>query len=365
MLKMTKKTVSFSAFVVVIFAILLFPSDSFADTNYVPSKYNGVKVYLSPANHSPDKIGCDNFSESNNASANAHEAAKDLKAMGYMVRVGSGSPVANANSSNSWGADYHIPIHSNATSWDCGGSNPSRGGTWIMYDQGDSASYNFATKIEAVMDGRSPGTNDKVLTDTVASGFTYHEFGATYATDAYIETAFHTYGPDKDWMLNHSTVGYYISLGIHDGIGAPNCKFDTCIVLSSKKANELNIMKAVAPIVERKEISFNVKTHGEKFRELEDDITNLIKNEDSIFSSISKRKLLNGVSIDKEGTVVIDFKNFNMPSPSTYQMKQIYDDLYSIIFNYPQVKEVYVQFDGSFTKWSDWLEIVQEPITRK
>ncbi|NDI35776.1 N-acetylmuramoyl-L-alanine amidase [Chengkuizengella sediminis] len=365
MLRMAKITLSFSVLAVIVFALLLFPSDSFADTNYTPSKYNGVKVYLSPANHSPDKFGCDNFSESDNASDNAHEAAKDLQAMGYSVRVGSGGYEANSSSSNSWGADYHIPIHSNATSFDCEGSNSSRGGTWIMYDEGDSISYDLASKIETVMDGKSPGTNDKVLTDSAASGFNYYEFSGTYAIDAYIETAFHTYGPDKDWMLNHSTVGYYISLGIHDGIGAPNCKFDACIELTPEKASELNLMKAVDPIIERKEIGFNYKTYGGKFRELEEDIANLFMNEDSIFSSISKRSLLKGVSIDEEGIVIIDFKNFDMPAPSTYQMRQIYDELYSTIFNYPQAEEVYVQFDGSFTNWCDWLKIIQEPMTRK
>jgi hypothetical protein len=346
-------------------SVLLIPVFASADTTYTPSKYNGVKVYLSPALHSPDKLGCDNFSENQNASSIAHKAAENLKAMGYLVRVGSGSYSTNTSNSNSWGAKYHIPIHSNATTWDCAGSSSSRGGTWVMYDEGYTNSYNLATAIESYMDGYSPGTNDKVLTDTQASGFTYYEFGNSNGIDAYIETAFHTYGPDKNWMLGHSTVGGYIARGIHNGTGAADCRTSTCMIMTSVLNTDLNMTAATPSPAPAKEIAFNYKNHGKRMKELENDIKGLFEDKGSIFSSLSNKSLLNGASVDENGTLVVDFKNFKKGTPSTYQMKQLHDELYEVIFKYDQVQEAYIQFDGSFSDFCNWLEIVEEPMKRK
>jgi hypothetical protein len=356
----------------IIVTLLLLPSSVLADHEpdevYIPTKYNGVKVYLSPSAHEHgDNWGCDQFSENENSEENAREAAKRLVARGYAVTVGLGDfYYDNADSSNAWGADYHIPIHSNAGAPDCNGYDPARGGTWVMYDAGYTDSYNLAVDIESVMDGSSPGTNDKVLTDVQASDWEYYEFANTYAKDAYIEVGFHTYLHDVNWMLNHSTVGNIIANGIHLGIDANDCRYETCMTLTEEMKQELSEpVNTNLPSLKLEEISFDYVSHGVAFKDLENDLNALINNKASVLSYLSGSTGLNGVSINDDGVVIVDFKHFDKGGPSSYQKSLLYDELYNTLFKYDEVKEVYVQFDGSFTSWVVWLESTPKPMVRK
>ncbi|WP_226683455.1 N-acetylmuramoyl-L-alanine amidase [Sutcliffiella horikoshii] len=345
--------------------ILLFtsPWSTYADTIYNPvGKSNGYKVYLSPAKHSPEKVGCSNYQESANASKIATETAKDLQAMGYTVRVGTNDYVTNTTSSNNWGSRIHVPIHSNATTFDCSGTTPSRGGTWIMHYPGAT---NSATKLLNAMKNASPGTNDKILTDVEATGSTLYEVRSTNMEAPYVEAAFHTYGPDVTWLLKHGTVGQTITNGIHSYTGAADCRTQTCVTALRAMSN--SEVETIDYIVKREDFGYDLNTHGSRFSELENDIKELIKgnNPESVFVD-GTAGMLNGVSIDEKGTVVIDFKDFTgeVGSPSTYLMGELNRELYNVVFKYQQVQEVYYQFDGSFSDWCYWLEIVEEPVKR-
>lgn len=114
---------------------------------------------------------------------------------------------------------------------------------------------------------------------------------------------------------------------------------------------------------ERENIGFDYKTFGEPHPELEQEIAHLFTNE-TIFASYSNEPLLNGVSIDKGGTLIVDFMDFNEPGPATAEKKEIFEALSETVFNYPEVKKVYFQFDGSFSDWCYWLEIEEEPMIR-
>lgn len=117
--------------------------------------------------------------------------------------------------------------------------------------------------------------------------------------------------------------------------------------------------------VEENSIGFDINTFGQPFPELKEKIEQLFV-QDTIFANYGYEGTVNGVAIDEKGTVVVDFKHFLAPGPSTYERQQISTALYQAIFeSFPEVQEVYLQFDGSFSAWCSWLEITEEPWKRK
>lgn len=236
-----------------------------------------------------------------------------------------------------------------------------------MYGEGKSSTA--ASKILAAMQSHSPGTNDKYLTDRQATGTTtLYETQAAKNAAAYVEAAFHTYGPDVTWLLKHATVAQTITNGIHSFSGANDCRTQTCMLISSVQLEDIVAPNVEHLTVEREEIKFDLNSHGNRFTKLEKELNELIKGnqEDTVFFE-KTANMLNGVSIDKNGTVIVDFKDFTneVASPSTYLIGKLNMELYDVIFKHAEVKEVYYQFDGSFSKWCEWLGIMEEPVTRQ
>jgi hypothetical protein len=116
-----------------------------------------------------------------------------------------------------------------------------------------------------------------------------------------------------------------------------------------------------------KEIGFDIKQVGAPFPELKNALDSVLKgtSEDSIFSSETEG-MLNGVSIRDDGTVIVDFANFsNIIGSTSAETGKLLKELNSTVFQFDEVSRVYYQFDGSFTSWCNWLQIIEEPITRE
>ncbi len=200
---MLKKLIIVALTAAVSFTVVTIVASVDADTIWYGS--NGYKIYVSPAKHSPDNVGCNGHQESSWMQTCAYHAAAglgyDLVARGYSVRLGSGDYVQNTNSSNSWGADYHIPMHSNASSpWDCTAPydyyNSGASGTLLMYYPGSSGGSGLSTQLVSTIGSQSPGTGqDKKRSSTCCL-----EITGTNAYCAYLETAFHTFEPDAAWI---------------------------------------------------------------------------------------------------------------------------------------------------------------------
>jgi hypothetical protein len=194
---------------------------------YWPSNgWNGYKVYLSPAYHGGGNVGCDDYVEdsvSEGAPDIAKEAASgygtDLLNRHYYVKVRWGvSASTKISDSNSWGADIHIPIHSNSKAQDCSAS-ASYGGTHVIYQY--SSQIAFATDLENALDGSSPGTDDKICyTPTCSQYNSLGELTQTYAKAAYIEADYHSYQLGVDWLRNR-TWQWRIGYGVDMYLGYP------------------------------------------------------------------------------------------------------------------------------------------------
>lgn len=226
---MLKKLSIVAVVAAVTFTVVTLVGTVDADTTWAGS--NGYKIYVSPAKHSPDNVGCNGHQESYWASQAGWEAAAglglDLVARGYAVRLGSGVYWQNKDSSNAWGANYHIPMHSNApgsgSDWDCTSPyNLGQGasGTLLMYYPGSTGGSGLSASLVTTVASVSPGTGqDRKISSTCCT-----EITATNAYCAYLESGFHTFQPDVDWLQDCCTTGSWtwrVGYGVDLYLGYP------------------------------------------------------------------------------------------------------------------------------------------------
>ncbi|MBP2242026.1 hypothetical protein J2Z40_002599 [Cytobacillus eiseniae] len=114
---------------------------------------------------------------------------------------------------------------------------------------------------------------------------------------------------------------------------------------------------------EKAMIGFDYQTFGKRFPELETEIGKLFKNGKIQYG---KGDSLNGAAIDEQGTVVIDFKDFLAGSPASAEAQALFEALNSATFEkFPEIQQIYFQFDGSFSAWVYWLGSTEEPWKRE
>ncbi|GIU91627.1 MAG: hypothetical protein KatS3mg011_0533 [Acidimicrobiia bacterium] len=339
---------------------------AFAGTTYWPSPWNGIKVYLSPAKHSPDNTGCDSFSENTEARDNALKAKDWLYSYNYAVRVGDGDYTQNTSDSNNWGSDVHIPIHSNAGTWDC--TSPydySNGGTWTMY--ASTNGRKLATKILYRMDGESPGTNDRVGTDVELSGKHLYELRYTNAVAAYVEAAFHTFGPDEDWLRLNSTVGTLVARGIDDYFGNPRCGVSvTCIQsIGDPVARSVGATAKVADAAPRGRLATtSPRNELGSAPDLDEALEELLVREFGLSPSMLQTAELAG-----DGTAVVDFSAVLpevIPNASTSAgSASLLGSLNATVFQFPEVERVIYSLDGDCEAFWGWLQSACDPVERQ
>jgi len=181
------------------------------------TSYNGYKVFLSPAYHTatPGARGeCQNKVERYMAQNNATEAGFEhwsgfsITERGFKVAIGFGSPTANKNDSNSWGADIHVLMHSNSSPGGCGAISTGSAGTHVIYKStsGSTLAGHMRDKVGTATGSYgspSPGTND--LKCHVSSNCTIPdcliELCSTTAVAAYLEQEFHNWDSGINWLV--------------------------------------------------------------------------------------------------------------------------------------------------------------------
>ena len=158
-----------------------------------------TKIYLSPSSQRNNAcLGGD--TEAKHSRAIAECTKKYLQKNGYSVKIASSSldVSGRVKDSNNWGADVHIPIHTNA-----GGGD----GTMVMCYTG-CTSNNYVKSVYNAVASVSPGKDDgiKVRTDLA-------EITDTEAMCVYLECEFHdTYGAWID--KNTDALGKAIAKGV-------------------------------------------------------------------------------------------------------------------------------------------------------
>lgn len=171
------------------------------------------KVFLSPSDHGVGKNVClhKDCYEDNHTRPIAEVCAKYLKNSGIDVMIGIAdqSLSKRCQDSNNFGADLHVPIHTNA--WD-----PNTRYLMFMF-YADNEKYRkvfnaVAPELEAVY----PGNKKAVF--AVRTDLT--EITRPYAVSLYCELGFHTNQKDCDAFIhNPETVGKALAKGICKYLG--------------------------------------------------------------------------------------------------------------------------------------------------
>ena len=194
------------------FLLLWFADDGGAggdDTDDDKEEAAGMKIYLSPSAQPANNYAAGDTNEQVQCNRIAEAAKSALERCGFAVRKapeGQGYKDSVAES-NAWGADLHIPIHTNAG----GGA-----GTVVFVHGGTAKQMQYAKPIYDEVQTASPGTTDYGV--RVNSGL--YELGYTTATAVYIECEFHDRADLAAWIIEHTTeLGEAIARGVCIGAG--------------------------------------------------------------------------------------------------------------------------------------------------
>lgn len=169
----------------------------------------GMKIYLSPSAQPANSYAAGNTNEQVQCNRIAEAAKTALVRCGFAVKKapeGQGYK-ENVDESNAWGADLHIPIHTNAG----GGA-----GTVVYVHGGTAKQMQYAKPIYDEVQAASPGMTDYGV--RVNSGL--YELGYTTATAVYVECEFHDRADLAAWIIEHTTeLGEAIARGVCKGAG--------------------------------------------------------------------------------------------------------------------------------------------------
>lgn len=168
------------------------------------------KIYISPSSQPANTYAAGNTNEQAQCRRIALATVDALNRCGFEAKtnVTDGSTMyTRVRESNSWGADLHVPIHTNAF-------NGKLKGTRMFCS---STTGNGGKACKAILKSLSPvvpGDSDGVQTAN------FYEITATKAPCAYCEAAFHDNAEQAQWIIDHVVdIGEAICKGICDYYG--------------------------------------------------------------------------------------------------------------------------------------------------
>lgn len=165
-----------------------------------------IKVYLSPSNQYDNLYAYGNTNEMKVCNSIASYAKTALERCGFDVKKASEGQAmrTSISESNNWGADLHIPIHTNA-----GNGN----GTVVFVYDSTSTNLKYAKPIyNAVSTLR---VDSKKVDYGVRSYPELAELNSTGAVAVYIEVDFHDSTSIAKWLIeNTKKIGEAIAKGV-------------------------------------------------------------------------------------------------------------------------------------------------------
>lgn len=154
------------------------------------------KIYISPSNQNGNTYaaGGTNEMEQCNKIAAALEVA--LKRCGFSTkRAPKGQAMSKSISdSNAWGADLHLPIHTNAF------NGKVTGGTMIMIYNNATNNLKAAKAIKAALDPVTPGKDYAIQVRNDLA-----ELSQTKAIAVYCECEFHDTAVGAKFIIDHTS----------------------------------------------------------------------------------------------------------------------------------------------------------------
>lgn len=165
-----------------------------------------MKIYLSPSNQKENKYAYGSTNEAEQCGKIANECLKALERCGFSVKVNQWSSMqTKSNESNSFGADLHVCIHTNAF-------NGKISGTRCYYYNDRSKGKVAANRIFNRLAPITPGTSENVTAHP-----TFYEIKTPKAPVAYCECEFHDVPDTAKWIVEHTKeIGEAIAHGVCD-----------------------------------------------------------------------------------------------------------------------------------------------------
>ena len=167
------------------------------------------KVYLSPSNQTNNRYAYGNTTEAAQCGKIADACRSALERSGVAVKVGHMLPMQDkCKESSAFGANLHVPIHTNAFNGTVSGSR--------MFCFNSSGEGMKACKaIFARLAPVTPGTSENIRVDA-----SLYEVRVPSAPSAYIECEFHDNAATARWIVEHTVdIGEAIAHGICDYFG--------------------------------------------------------------------------------------------------------------------------------------------------
>lgn len=167
------------------------------------------KIFLSPSNQYGNTYAYGNTNEAVQCGKIAKAAEKALKRCGFEVKTMQNETMqVRCAESNKWGADLHIPIHTNAF-------NKSVTGTRTMCYAMNGENYKAAQAIHKRLAPLTPGTSENISAHPEL-----YELNTPKAISVYLEVDFHDVPKIAKWLIeNTEAIGEAICQGVCDYFG--------------------------------------------------------------------------------------------------------------------------------------------------
>ena len=179
------------------------------------------RVYLSPSDQRRNTYAVGNTTEAIQCGRIAEACKTALERSGVEVMLGQYDTMANrVAASNKFGADLHVPIHTNAangkatgTHLFCYSNTKDRKGNYII--DKNSAGYRACKAVLDVLGPVTPGAPDVIRAYPAL-----YEVKHPAATTVYIEVDFHDVPRVAEWIIANTTViGETIAKGLCNALG--------------------------------------------------------------------------------------------------------------------------------------------------
>ena len=168
-----------------------------------------AKVFLSPSNQYDNRYAYGNTTEGVQCGKIAEACKAALERSGVTVKLmHDESMQEKCQASNAFGADLHVPIHTNAF-------NGTVSGTRMFYYAEGGEGQKACQAIFARLAPVTPGTSENIRADA-----SLYEVRVPAAPTAYIECEFHDNPTASKWIVeNTGLIGETIARGICDYFG--------------------------------------------------------------------------------------------------------------------------------------------------
>lgn len=162
------------------------------------------KIYLSPSSQPENTYSAGNTNEQEVCRKIARAADAALKRCGFdTICADYGDMYIRAEESNKWGANLHVPIHTN-------GFNKKVAGTRIMCHDLKGEGYKASVAVYEVLAPITPGTSENITAHPEL-----YEIKTSKAPCVYIEVDFHDVPEVAQWLIDNTVrIGEAICKGI-------------------------------------------------------------------------------------------------------------------------------------------------------